>query len=80
MSVSRQFILPEPYGVDRQASNSKVSSMLRLREVEALVVVVDSDEFLDKGLPFDRLDRIHTSGSVAEGRGPELLKLLSLHI
>ncbi len=55
-------------------------TLLRLPEVEALVVVVDSDEFLDKGLPFDRLERLHTPGSTEGHIDPKLLQLLSRHL
>lgn len=55
-------------------------ALLRSPEVEALVVVVDSDEFLETGLPVDRLDSIHTAGEIGAGSGASLLKLLSQHL
>ncbi len=55
-------------------------ALLRSSDVEALVIVVDSDEFLEQGLPFDRLDRVHTFGDMDTGSAARLLKLLSRHL
>jgi cyanophycin synthetase len=37
-------------------------AMLQNLRVEALIVVVDSDEFLKTGLPLDRFDQVHLEG------------------
>lgn len=37
-------------------------AMLQNLRVEALIVVVDSDEFLNTGLPLDRFDEVHLEG------------------
>ncbi len=55
-------------------------ALLGAPEVEALVMVIDSDEFLDKGLPVDRIDRIHTSGDIEGNSGARLRQLLSCHL
>lgn len=47
-------------------------ALLRLREVEALIIVVDSFEFLDTGLPVDRIQAVHVAGTAS---GRELQRL-----
>ena len=47
-------------------------ALLRLREVEALIIVVDSFEFLDAGLPVDRIQAVYVAGTTS---GRELQRL-----
>jgi hypothetical protein len=37
-------------------------ALLQNPDVQALIVVVDSDEFLKTGLPLDRFDEVHMVG------------------
>jgi len=54
-------------------------ALLRRREVQALIVVLDSPEWLETGLPLDRIDALHLVGDVSTPPLQTLLALLTPH-
>ena len=58
----------------------RCTALLRRRDVEAIVVVVDSPEFLKFGLPFDQINEIHLVGDALSTTEQAMLDLLSLHV
>jgi cyanophycin synthetase len=58
----------------------RCTALLRRRDVEALIVLVDSPEFLDTGLPLDRFSEVHVVGDPMASAVLPLLDLLSRHV
>ncbi|MBN2809471.1 MAG: carboxylate--amine ligase [Deltaproteobacteria bacterium] len=81
----------EPLFFPFESLFNRAAALLMNKNVEALILVVQTDELLKTGLPVDRFDRlIHVSDDIADWRDPqtkvsstvrqELLQQLSFHI
>ena len=53
-------------------------ALLQNPDVQALIVVVDSDEFLKTGLPLDRFDEVHMVGKPATATVTRLWRQLTM--
>jgi cyanophycin synthetase len=58
----------------------RCTALLRRRDVDALIVLVDSPEFLNTGLPLDRFSAVHVVGDPMTSAALPLLDLLSRHV
>jgi cyanophycin synthetase len=57
---------------------TRCRALLQNPSVEALIVVVDTDEFLKTGLPLDRFDEVHLVGQLTMGNVTRLWRQLTM--
>ncbi len=55
-------------------------ALLRRRDVEALILVIEGDEFLQSGLPVDRLDGLHTLSHDESGASSRFEEMLAAFV